>query len=82
MFGPIPKNTDKIVVLLEDGTYWPAHKTDIVYNDVAQHAGQVLYEPAGSSTGTDRRIITAWVIDAKLHNAVLGAYQEYYKESE
>ncbi len=81
-FGSIPKNTDCLVVLLEDGTYFPAHKVDAVYNDVPQHAGQILQEPAGSSTTADGRTITAWVIDAKLHNAVLGAYQEYYEKED
>ena len=66
-FGPVPVTADNLVVMIDTGEYFPAHSVGgTVHNDVN---GFVSPIPVSD--------ITAWVQDAKLHNAVFGAYLDY-----
>lgn len=69
-FGPVPVTADNLVVMIGTGEYFPAHSVGgTVYNDVN---GFVSPIPVSD--------ITAWVQDAKLHDAAVGAYLDYMKQ--
>lgn len=72
IFNTVPPQADNLIVMIDTGEYYPAHSVGgEVHNDVV---GFISPIPANR--------ITAWVQDAKLHNAVVGAYLDYIASTE